>query len=83
MFLKLKRNGKIKGRAVADVNRQRDFITKGKASSPTIATKEVIIICVIDAREKMDVAIIDIPNTFIQTRVKNVEDMANIIIQGV
>jgi hypothetical protein len=36
MFLKLKRDGKIKGRTVAGGNKQRDYITKEDASSPTV-----------------------------------------------
>jgi hypothetical protein len=38
MFLKEKRSGEIKGRAVAGGNKQRDFISKEEASSPTVAT---------------------------------------------
>jgi hypothetical protein len=38
MFLKEKRDGKIKGRNVAGGNKQRDYISKEDASSPTVAT---------------------------------------------
>ena len=48
MFLKLKRDGKIKVRAVAGGNKQRDFISKEKESSPTVATKAVLLFFVID-----------------------------------
>ena len=51
MFLKLKRDGKIKGRAVAGGKKQRDFISKEEASSPTVATEAVLLSCVIDAQE--------------------------------
>jgi hypothetical protein len=37
MFLKLKRDGNIKGRTVAAGNKQRDYISKEDASSPTFA----------------------------------------------
>jgi hypothetical protein len=37
MFLKLKRDGKIKGRSIACGNKQRDYISKEYASSPTVA----------------------------------------------
>jgi hypothetical protein len=37
MFLTEKRDGKIKGRTVAGGNKQRDFISKEVASSPTVA----------------------------------------------
>ena len=50
MFLKLKRDGNIKGQAVTDKNKKRDFISKEEASSPTVATEEVLLSCVIDAQ---------------------------------
>jgi hypothetical protein len=71
MFLKLKRDGKIKGRTVAGGNKQRDYISKEDASSPTVATKSVLLSCIIDAEEHMDVAVVAIPNAFVQTRVEN------------
>ena len=82
MFLKLKRDGKIKGRAVAGGNKQRDFIVKEEASSPTVMTEAVMLSCVIDAQEHQDVATIDIPNALIQTSVEKIEDMATIILRG-
>ena len=68
MFLKKKRCGKIKGRTVAGGNKQRDFISREDASSPTVATESVLLTCVVDATEGRDVAVIDIPNAFIQTK---------------
>ena len=51
MFLKLKRDGKIKGQTVAGGNIQRNFISKEEASSPTVATEAVLLSCVIDSEE--------------------------------
>lgn len=39
------------------------------ASSPTVATEEVLITGVIDAREHRDVLTLDIPNAFVQTKI--------------
>jgi hypothetical protein len=83
MFLKLKRDGKIKGRIVAGGNKQRDYISNEDASSPTVAIESVILSCIIDAEEHRDVAVVDIPNVFVQTRVENEKDMAFIKIQGI
>jgi hypothetical protein len=83
MFLKEKRDGKIKGRTVAEGNKQRDYISKEDASSPTVATESVLLLCIIDAEEERDVAVIDIPNAFIQTCVEDEKDMAVIKIRGV
>jgi hypothetical protein len=38
--------------------------------------------CVLDAKEERDIAVIDIPNAFIQTRVEDERDMAIIKIRG-
>jgi hypothetical protein len=83
MFLKEKRDGKIKGRTVAGGNKQRDYISKEDASSPTVTTESVLLSCIIDAEEERDVAVIDIPNAFIQTRVEDEKDMAIIKLRGV
>jgi hypothetical protein len=85
MFLKEKRDGKIKGRTVwlAGGNKPRDYISKEDASSPTVAKESILLSCIIDAEEEMDVAVIDIPNAFIQTRMEDKKDMAIIKIHGV
>jgi hypothetical protein len=83
MFLKQKRNGKIKGGTVACGNKQRDYISNEVASSPTVVTEAVFLSCIIDAEEGRDVAVVNIPNAFVQTRVGNEKDMAFIKIRGV
>jgi hypothetical protein len=76
MFLKQKTDGKIKGRTVAGGNKQRDYISKEDASSPTAATESVLLSSIIDAEKERDVAVVDIPNAFVQTHVKNEKDKA-------
>ena len=83
MFLKDNIYGSIKGRAVAGGNKQRDYISKEDASSPTVATEAVLLSCIIDTEEERDVAVINIPNSFIQTQVEYKKDMAFIKICGV
>ena len=83
MFLKEKRDSAIKGRAVVGGNTQRDFISKEDSSSPTVATKAVLLSCIINAEEERDVAIINILNAFIQTRVEDEKEMAFIKIREV
>ena len=48
MFLKKKRYGAIKGRAVAGGNKQCDYISKEYAGSPNVATEAVLMSCIID-----------------------------------
>ena len=66
MFLKKKRNGRIKGRGCADGRKQRLHTSKEDASSPTVAIEAVMLSCVIDAYERRDVGIVDIPGAFMQ-----------------
>jgi hypothetical protein len=61
---------------VAGGNKQRDYIAKEDASSPTVATESLLLSCIINAEEKRDVAVVDIPNAFIQTCVEDQKDMA-------
>jgi hypothetical protein len=76
MFLKEKRDGKIKGRTVAGGNKQRDYIPKEDASSPTVAIESASLSCIIDTEAEREVALIDIRNASIQTEVEEVRDMA-------
>jgi hypothetical protein len=83
MFLKQKRDGKIKERTIAGGKKQRDYISKEDASSPTVAMEAVLLACIIDTKEGCDVAVVDIPNAFVHMRVENEKDMAFIKIRGV
>jgi hypothetical protein len=83
MFLKLKQDGKIKGRTISGGNKQHYYISKEDATSPTVAMESVLLSCIIDAEEHRDVAVVDIPNAFVQTRVENKKDMAFIKIRGI
>ena len=66
MFLKQKRTGQIKGWGCVDRRKQRLHTPKDNASSPTVATESVLLSCVIDAKERRDVATADIPGAFMQ-----------------
>ena len=69
MFIVQKQTGETKARMIAGGNKQRGRVTKEESSSPTVSTEEVILTSIVDALEGRDVAVIDIPNAFIQTRV--------------
>jgi hypothetical protein len=43
----------------------------------------VVLLCIIDTEEERDVAVVDTPNAFVQTRVENEKDMAFIKIRGI
>ena len=67
MFLKEKRDGTIKGRTCAVGSKQRAYIKKEDATSPTVSTEAVLITGVIDAYEERDVATADVPSAFLTT----------------
>ena len=81
IFLTEKRSGEIKARKVLGGNVQRDYISKDEASSPTAYTEAVILTAVIDAKEKRDVATIDIPNAFCQTVISDEDAEHRIIVR--
>jgi hypothetical protein len=66
MFLKRKRCGKIKARGCADGRKQRAYISREDAQSPTVDTSSIFITCLIDAIERREVAIVDVPGAFMQ-----------------
>ena len=82
LFLKKKRDDSIKGRMVAGGNKQRGIIPPQEASSPTASLESVILTATIDALEERDVAIVDIPNAFVQTRITNEKDKAVLRLRG-
>jgi hypothetical protein len=65
VFLKAKIHGSIKGRACADSRKQREGSTKSDATSPTLALESVLITATIDAFEKREVAIMDVPGAYL------------------
>ena len=70
IFVEQKRNGKIKAQKVISGNKQRDYITKEGVSSPTVSAEAGMLTCIIDAQDERYVAVVDIPNTFVQTVVR-------------
>ena len=67
IFLTEKRDGRVKARTCADGSKQRKWMNKEEAASPTVHLESVLLQSVIDAKEGRDVCVIDIPNAFIIT----------------
>ena len=67
-----KRDDDIKARLVAGGDKQRHYTSSVDVSSPTCTHESIVLSAVIDAKENMDVAIVDIPNAFIQTPVRGI-----------
>jgi hypothetical protein len=82
LYIKQKSDGTINGRAIKGGSKQWDYISQEDASSPMAATELVLLTAVIAAKEHRDVAVVDIPNAFIQTRVEREEDKVIIQVRG-
>ena len=67
IFLTKKRDGSVKGRTCVDGRRQRLWMDKDEAASPTVLLESVLLTCVIDTKEEREVTVADIPNAFVQT----------------
>jgi hypothetical protein len=75
MFLKEKSDGSIKGRGCADGRPQRAYIPKEDAASPTVRNESTMLTATIDARERRDVATVDLPGAFMQADMDDVVHM--------
>ena len=68
MFLELKSDEvTIKGRGCEDGRKNRDCLSKEDTSSPTISTKGLMLLFMIDTMEDQEVATADIPWALLQT----------------
>ena len=63
-------------------NKQRGHIDKTYATSPNATLESVLLTSTIDAKEGRDVAIIDIPNAFVTTRIENKKDIVIVRLRG-
>ncbi len=84
IFVEEKRDDVIKAQKVISGNKHRDYITKEDVSSPTVTAEAVMLTCVIDAQEDRDVAVVGIPNAFVQTVVskEDAEHRVTVRIRG-
>ena len=82
LFLKQKRDDSIKGRLFAGGNKQRGTINKEDAALPTAALESILLTATIDSKEGQDIAIIDIPNAFVQTRIEDDNDIVIMRLRG-
>ena len=64
-LIKEKRNGRLKGRSVADSRPQRAFYTKDETSSPTATPESVLLTALIDAMEDRHVVVADITGAYL------------------
>jgi hypothetical protein len=74
LFLMQKCGGTIKARHCANGSIQWNWISSDDMASLTIFTESVLLSTVINAEEECNVAVIDVPNAFVQTEVPEWDD---------
>ena len=79
MFLTEKQCRKIKARKCADGRKQREYVNKQDAASPTVSLDSIFIM--VEAYENMDVAVIDVPRDFLHAKLEN-EDEFIMVMKG-
>ena len=79
------KNRDLKARHCANGSIQRQYMEREEASSPTASNESVFITSAIDAKERREVATVDIPNAFIQTKIdyKNGDELIVMKVRGV
>jgi hypothetical protein len=65
LFLKEKRDGKIKARACADGQKQRETTAQDEAALPTVSIESVFVTATVEAKEGRDVAVINLSGAFL------------------
>ena len=82
MYLKEKRDGLVKGRGCADGRPQRLYTSKIETSSPTASLAGIMLTCMIDTFEHRDVATVDIPGAFLQTKMPEDDEDVHVVLDG-
>ena len=72
LFMVMKRNGTLESRACTDSRQQRLWIKKEEVSSPTPSIDSLKYTMIVDAQENCDMAIVDLPAQFLQTKMDEV-----------
>ena len=83
LFLMQKHDGTIKARHCANGSIQWNWISSDDMASLTIFTESVLLSTVIDAEEEYNVAVIDVPNAFVQTEVSEWDDDGNYMVMKI
>ena len=65
-LIKEKRDGRLKGRTVADGRSQRSMYDKSETASPTVSTDALLLSIIIDAHEGRDVATADVAGAYLK-----------------
>ena len=80
-LIKLKHDGKMKGRTCADGSTQRKYVPRDEASSPTLSLEALMTILLINAYEERDTAIFNVPRAYLHAKIPD-DKFASLKIRG-
>ena len=70
-LIKEKRDGRIKGRTVANGRPQKALYEKSETTSPTVSTDALMLSIIVDTHEKRDVATADVTGAYLNADMKD------------
>jgi hypothetical protein len=70
-LIKEKRDGRLRGRTVADGRPQKDLYPKSETASPTVATDALMLTVMADAHENRDVGTADVAAAYLRVAMKD------------
>ena len=76
MFLKVKRDRRVKGLTCADTRKQRKKAVPGDADPPKVSTESILLTATIDAQEEIKSGICDILGDFLSADMDKDVNMA-------
>lgn len=82
MYLKEKRDGRIKGRACTNGRPLLLHTTKAESTSPTASLAGMPLTCIIDAYKRRDVATCNITGAFLQCKITPGEKKIHVVLDG-
>ena len=82
MYLKEKRDGRIKGRGYVGSRQQQEYTKKSDTSLPTTLLAALLLTCTVDAFKRRDITTVDTPGALLQTKMPKGEDVVYIILYG-
>lgn len=65
-LIKEKRTGTLKGRTCADGRKQREYVKREDAASPTLSTEGLYMTLAVDAKEERDIATADVAGAYLK-----------------
>lgn len=81
ILVQQKRHGNMKARLAYDGKTTCKWVYREKTSSPTALTEDIMLLLAINVKEKRDITVMGVPNTFIQTNMPDKDDRKGVVMK--